>query len=205
MDVNLIMFKNDGTRKDFALSRSKTVIGRGEECALQIPLLSVSRRHCELIRGQTLIVRDLASSNGTFVNNARVNEKELNPGDRLTVGPICFTIQIDGKPAEVKPVKAKPAAKPAAKPVAKAPAKAAINAAGKTSTPAKPAPAAAKKAPAKKDSEESGIAFFDDLDNELAAGKVGDEEVIELEADADPLAALEEMTLDDSQADKKKK
>ena len=201
MDVNLIMFKNDGTRKDFTLSRSKTVIGRGEECALQIPLLSVSRRHCELIRGQTLIVRDLASSNGTFVNNARVNEKELNAGDRLTVGPICFTIQIDGKPAEVKPVKAKPAAKPAAK----APAKAAAKPAGKTSTPAKPAPVAAKKAPAKKDSEESGIAFFDDLDNELAAGKVGDEEVIELEADADPLAALEEMTLDDSQADKKKK
>lgn len=197
MDVKLIMFKNDGARKDFPLNRSKTVIGRGEECALQIPLLSVSRRHCELIRGQTLIVRDLASSNGTFVNNARVNEKELNAGDRLTVGPICFTIQIDGKPAEVKPVKAKPAAKPAAKAVAKPTAKPAA--------PAKPAPVAAKKAPAKKDSEESGIAFFDDLDNELAAGKVGDEEVIELEADADPLAALEEMTLDDSQADKKKK
>jgi predicted component of type VI protein secretion system len=198
MDVNLIMFKNDGTRKDFALSRSKTVIGRGEQCALKIPLLSVSRRHCELIKGQTLIVRDLASSNGTFVNNARVNEKELNAGDRLTIGPICFTVQIDGKPAEIKPVKAKPAVK--------APAKAPAKPAAKSAVTAKPAPAAAKKAPkAAKDSDESGIAFFDELDAELAAGKVGGEEVIELEADADPLAALEEMTLDDSQADKKKK
>lgn len=108
MDVKLVMFKRDGQRKDFMIQHDKTLIGRGEDCALQIPLLGVSRRHCELMKGdQELTVRDLASSNGTYVNNQRVNEKELKAGDRLSVGPVIFTVQIDGEPSQIRPVKGK--------------------------------------------------------------------------------------------------
>ena len=106
MDVKLVMFRADGQRKDLPLISSTTVIGRAENCDLRIPLLAVSRQHCELLlKGGDLLVRDLASSNGTYVNNQRVNEAALTAGDCLVVGPIIFTVQIDGKPGEVQPIK----------------------------------------------------------------------------------------------------
>jgi pSer/pThr/pTyr-binding forkhead associated (FHA) protein len=103
------MFRDNGQRKEFPLAaESSTSIGRGEECNLQIPLASVSRRHCELTVAPTeLKVKDLASSNGTYVNNRRVNEVALKPGDRLVVGPIVFTVQINGEPADIQQVKTK--------------------------------------------------------------------------------------------------
>lgn len=108
MDVKLIMFKSDGQRKDFPIINPTTVIGRGENCDLRVPLLNVSRRHCELsLTGDVVKIKDMASSNGTFVNNKRVNETILNPGDRLVVGPVVFTLQINGQPEDIKPVKTK--------------------------------------------------------------------------------------------------
>ena len=108
MDVKLVMFKPKGQRKDFPIINPRTVIGRAESCDLRVPLLSVSRRHCELTVGKDLLkVRDLASSNGTYVNNQRVNEQALEAGDRLVVGPIVFTLEIDGLPEEIRPVKTK--------------------------------------------------------------------------------------------------
>lgn len=108
MDVKLVMFRPNGQRKDFPLVNPVTVIGRGDNCDLRVPLVSVSRRHCELrLQGSALKVRDLASSNGTYVNNGRVTEVDLRAGDRLAVGPIVFTLQVDGRPEEIKPVKTK--------------------------------------------------------------------------------------------------
>ena len=108
MDVKLVMFRPSGQRKDFPVINPVTVIGRGENCDLRVPLLSVSRRHCELrVQGQSLKVKDLASSNGTYVNNSRVTEVDLRAGDRLAVGPIVFTLQVDGQPDEIRPVKTK--------------------------------------------------------------------------------------------------
>ena len=103
MDVNFIMMKTGGIPKDFPIRDGATVIGRGEECALRVPLQDVSRRHCEVLKGAELKVRDLASSNGTYVNGQRVNEAVLKAGDRISVGPVVFTVRIDGEPSEVKP------------------------------------------------------------------------------------------------------
>lgn len=106
MDVKLVMFKANGQRKDFPIINPVTIIGRGENCDLQVPLLSVSRRQCQLtITEDGSIVKDLASSNGTYVNNRRINEVEISAGDRLVIGPIVFTLQIDGQPEEIQPVK----------------------------------------------------------------------------------------------------
>ncbi|MGC9454404.1 MAG: FHA domain-containing protein [Phycisphaerae bacterium] len=107
MDVNLVMFTPKGKRKDFPLTKSTTVIGRGEKCDLRVPVLSVSRRHCELtLTDDALTIRDLGSSNGTYVDNERISEAELDAGDRLVVGPVVFTVQIDGKPEEIEPTPA---------------------------------------------------------------------------------------------------
>ena len=117
MDVKLIMFTEKGERKDFPLLSSGLLIGRHEQCALRIPLPDVSRRHAEVsVAKGSLMVKDLGSANGTFVNNKRVTELKLNPGDHVVVGPVVFTVQIDGEPKEITPVKTKLERRPA-KPV----------------------------------------------------------------------------------------
>lgn len=103
MKVVLVMFK-EGQRRDFPLTGERTVIGRRSECTLRIPTSDVSRQHCALtIAGKELLVKDLGSTNGTFVNQKRVADYKLRAGDKLTVGPVTFTVQIDGMPATIKP------------------------------------------------------------------------------------------------------
>jgi len=110
MDVVLVMFK-DEEQREFPLTSKKTILGRRPDCDLRIPTRDVSRRHCEIGPGEKrseLVVRDLGSSNGTFVNDKRVAETMLKPGDRLTVGPVTFVVRINGEPAQIKPQDAAP-------------------------------------------------------------------------------------------------
>ena len=106
MNVVLVMFKADGTRREFPIKSEGFVIGRKNNCDLRIPLTSVSRKHCELkVEGDQVKLRDAGSSNGTFHNNIRVAEAVLAAGDELVVGPVVFTVVIDGKPDTIKPVR----------------------------------------------------------------------------------------------------
>jgi pSer/pThr/pTyr-binding forkhead associated (FHA) protein len=106
MDVALVYFKDDGERKDFVLKEGKTVIGRKEDCDYRIPLNQVSREHCQFeLDDDGVALRDLGSSNGTYVNNKRIAEAQLKPGDVVIIGPVVFIVQIDGNPTEPKPVK----------------------------------------------------------------------------------------------------
>jgi pSer/pThr/pTyr-binding forkhead associated (FHA) protein len=82
---------------DISLARPEFVIGRAEDCQLQIPSRFVSRHHCELIvdeRDHLVRVRDLGSQNGTYVNEAPVDECELRDGDKLRVASIPFEVHI---------------------------------------------------------------------------------------------------------------
>ncbi len=106
MEITLVMFKADGSRKDFPLIKPKVVVGRKNTCDLRIPLPSVSRQHFAIEReGETVTLRDLGSSNGTFYNDERVMEAELSAGDQVKVGPVTFVVVIDGEPAEIDPVR----------------------------------------------------------------------------------------------------
>lgn len=105
MNVVLVMFKDDGTSKEFPLSPGKTLVGRSEECDLRIPLPEISRKHSVLmVTGNTVAVRDLGSANGTYVNNKRISEQELAAGDHLVIGPVVFTVKVNGEPKNIKPV-----------------------------------------------------------------------------------------------------
>jgi pSer/pThr/pTyr-binding forkhead associated (FHA) protein len=102
MDVNLVLFRKDGTNRSFRLPSTVTVIGRRQESDLCIPLMVVSRRHCELnVEMGRLKIRDLGSRNGTYVNGQRVDQAEVGPGDKIQIGPVTFAVQIDSKPAEL--------------------------------------------------------------------------------------------------------
>ncbi len=99
MQAVLVMFRSDGERRSFSVTRDMTVIGRREDCDLRIPLGEISRKHCRLVRdGDMLKIEDLGSSNGTFLNGQRVQEALLSPGDSIQVGPVVFVLQVDGEP-----------------------------------------------------------------------------------------------------------
>jgi len=105
MDVRLVVFREDGGSKEFALDPGKTIIGRREECDLRIPLPEISRQHALVIVSDGAVtLRDLGSVNGTYVNNTRITEEDLAPGDHIVIGPVVFTVQINGEPASVRPV-----------------------------------------------------------------------------------------------------
>ncbi|MFK7788874.1 MAG: FHA domain-containing protein [Phycisphaeraceae bacterium] len=100
------MFKSDGTRRDFPLVKDRVVIGRKVNCDLRIPLTAVSRQHCEIsVHDGKVSVKDLGSSNGTYHNDERVQDAYLMAGDELSVGPVVFTLIVDGQPTDIKPVR----------------------------------------------------------------------------------------------------
>ena len=165
MQVTLVMFKADGGRKDLAITKKTTIFGRNSECDYQIPLAEISRRHCQItLKNDKLTVRDLGSSNGTYVNNKRVQEEELHPTDTLTLGPVVFTVVIDGVPKEVTPVKTH---------------------LGEKKKAAAPEP--------KPQPHELALDTIDIAEEEQGSGELNLEESEEGSGD-DPLAALEEMT-----------
>ncbi len=69
------------------------VIGRGACCDLTLPSPAASRRHAEVFpRGEGWAVRDLDSTNGTFLNDEPVRaSRDLSPGDVLRVGELTIT------------------------------------------------------------------------------------------------------------------
>lgn len=71
----------------------ETVMGRSRDCALPLPSRQASRRHAAVrLEEGTFRVRDLGSTNGTFVNGERVaGERTLAPGDRIAVGESLVT------------------------------------------------------------------------------------------------------------------
>ena len=104
MKIVLVMFTPEGERRDVPVKKSHVVLGRDHHCDIRIPVGAVSRRHCELsLEDDGLYVEDLESRNGTYRNDAEITEKvPLEPGDRLAVGPVVFTVQIDGVPEHVE-------------------------------------------------------------------------------------------------------
>ena len=106
MDVTLVMFKADGSRRDFPIRKNRIVVGRKNSCGLRIPIPAISRQHCEIeVTPDGIVLRDLGSSNGTYHNSLRVQESELTAGDEVSVGPVVFTVVVNGRPAEIRPVR----------------------------------------------------------------------------------------------------
>ena len=82
------------------LKVDKTTIGRVEDNTFQIAEPSVSSHHCEmLLRGNEVVVRDLNSTNGTFINGEKVTEKVIKPGQILRLGQIEMRLETDAPPA----------------------------------------------------------------------------------------------------------
>lgn len=93
--LKVIGGKNDG--REISISVPEFIIGRGEGSHLRPQSDLISRHHCSVnVENGKVVVKDLKSRNGTFVNGERLEgEVQLKVGDRLRVGRLQFEILID--------------------------------------------------------------------------------------------------------------
>jgi pSer/pThr/pTyr-binding forkhead associated (FHA) protein len=94
-DVQIVVVDGPNAGREFELSGS-TVVGRDQSAGLVIDDAEASRRHASLsVEGTTVTVEDLGSTNGTFVNGARISApKELTGGDKLRIGTTVFELRV---------------------------------------------------------------------------------------------------------------
>jgi diguanylate cyclase (GGDEF)-like protein len=77
----------------YVLDKEITTVGRGRDNDIVLPSDCVSRQHARFERrGEAIYIVDLASTNGTFVNDDRkpVRERRLSRGDQLKIGDTIF-------------------------------------------------------------------------------------------------------------------
>lgn len=93
------------TGRTHELKVDKTTIGRVEDNTFQIAEPSVSSHHCELLlKGPEVYVKDLDSTNGTFINGEKVSESLLKPGQILRLGQIELRLEGEAPPTPSKKV-----------------------------------------------------------------------------------------------------
>jgi pSer/pThr/pTyr-binding forkhead associated (FHA) protein len=77
----------------FVLPEGNTTVGRHPESVIFLNDVTVSRHHCRfLVSGDRLSVEDSGSTNGTYVNEERVDSAELSPGDEVLIGRFPFVV-----------------------------------------------------------------------------------------------------------------
>jgi pSer/pThr/pTyr-binding forkhead associated (FHA) protein len=78
------------------LNVDRTTIGRVEDNLFQIAEASVSSHHCEvLLRGSDVVIKDLNSTNGTFINGEQITESVLKPGQTLRLGQVELKLEAE--------------------------------------------------------------------------------------------------------------
>ena len=76
------------------LNVDRTTIGRVEDNLFQIAEASISSHHCEvLLRGTDVVIKDLNSTNGTFINDEKITEGVLKPGQTLRLGQVELRLE----------------------------------------------------------------------------------------------------------------
>lgn len=114
----LLQVKTQGLGIDvLPLKPGRITVGRGVENDLRLNHPSVSNKHCEIeVGSEGAIVRDLGSTNGTFIDGERIREGALRPGQKLFLGEVELEWR-DGvagskqaQPQPEEPIQAPPAA-----------------------------------------------------------------------------------------------
>jgi pSer/pThr/pTyr-binding forkhead associated (FHA) protein len=116
----LVLLSEGFAGRTYELNVEKTTVGRVEDNAFQIAEPSVSSHHAEIIlKGNDVVIKDLNSTNGTFINGEKIGESVLKPGQTLKFGQVELRLEgKDGAGAPVPGTKAPPASKAPASPSA---------------------------------------------------------------------------------------
>ena len=92
--AKLVIQSAEQKGRSYELKVDKTTVGRLEDNTFQIADASVSSHHCEiLLRGTDVVIKDLNSTNGTFINDDKITESVLKPGQKLRLGQIELCLE----------------------------------------------------------------------------------------------------------------
>ena len=87
----LVVIYGQDLGKKYNLDQPAVLAGRSSKCDIQIDQESVSRNHAKIINtGKSIILRDLGSTNGTYVNDELIDEYVLQDGDLIKIGRTIF-------------------------------------------------------------------------------------------------------------------
>jgi len=101
--AKLVVLSAGMTGRTQELKAEKTTVGRVEDNTFQITEPSVSSHHCEvLLRGSDVVIRDLNSTNGTYINGEKVTERVMKPGQILRLGQVEIRLETDAPPSTGK-------------------------------------------------------------------------------------------------------
>lgn len=93
--ATLILIHESGLRAEYELRPGTNRIGRDPDNDWTIEHESISDHHCEIeVQGTTILVRDLASTNGTWVDTVRIDAAHLTAGQTLQLGEVQFALQL---------------------------------------------------------------------------------------------------------------
>ena len=97
--AKLVILTQGLTGRAHELNVDRTTIGRVEDNLFQIAEASVSSHHCEVhLRGNEVLIRDLNSTNGTFINGEKITESVLKPGQTLRLGNVELKLEAEAAP-----------------------------------------------------------------------------------------------------------
>ncbi|HEU5122971.1 MAG TPA: FHA domain-containing protein [Verrucomicrobiae bacterium] len=95
--AKLVVLNAGLSGRSHELTVDKTTIGRVDDNTFQLADGSISSHHCEiLLRGSDVVVKDLNSTNGTFINGEQITETVLKPGQTLRLGQVEMRLETDG-------------------------------------------------------------------------------------------------------------
>jgi predicted component of type VI protein secretion system len=99
MKVKLVVVQGKPEGMQIPLQGSQFVIGRDPKCNLRPNNDLVSKVHCAFLLGEdALSLKDLKSTNGTFVNGKKIDgQVSLKDGDLVKVGTLVFAVQIEAE------------------------------------------------------------------------------------------------------------
>ena len=101
--LRLVVLSPGMTGRSQEVTAEKVTLGRLEDNTFQIAEASVSSHHCEVeLRGSDVVVRDLNSTNGTFIGGDKVTEKVLSIGQILRLGQVELRLEADAAGAPPK-------------------------------------------------------------------------------------------------------
>lgn len=105
MKIHLVVVQGRPEGMQIPIPIPHFFIGRDASCHLRPNSNLVSKQHCVILRRKDgVFVRDLNSSNGTYVNDNRIqDEVAVHDGDLLGVGPLVFAVKIEATAGGEKP------------------------------------------------------------------------------------------------------
>jgi len=81
--------------REVPLVSTVSKLGRGTDVNVHVDDSGASRIHCEIVLGSPIKIRDLSSTNGTFVNGERISEVDAIDGTRVTIGTTTIVLRTD--------------------------------------------------------------------------------------------------------------